>query len=101
MGCVSSILHRVGGISSSLSRIDGGITSSLEMAECGITSSLQYVSGINSSLARTSGISCRMGLVCRPGVGDKYLEIEPEIIWVYPDWAVDNNVYSNTRWNVD
>lgn len=33
-------------------------------------------------------------------VEDPYLEIEPETIWVYPDWAVDNDVYSNTKWNV-
>lgn len=33
-------------------------------------------------------------------VTDPYLEIEPETIWVYPDWAVDNDVYSNTKWNV-
>lgn len=30
-----------------------------------------------------------------------YLEIEPEIIWVNPDWAVDNDVYSNVTWNVN
>lgn len=30
-----------------------------------------------------------------------YLEIEPELIWVYPDWDVSNNVYSNTTWNID
>lgn len=30
-----------------------------------------------------------------------YLEIEPELIWVNPDWGVDNNVYSNTNWNID
>lgn len=29
-----------------------------------------------------------------------YLEIEPEIIWVYPDWSAYNDVYSNTTWNV-
>ena len=29
-----------------------------------------------------------------------YLEIEPEIIWVYPDWSAQNDVYSNTTWNV-
>ena len=29
-----------------------------------------------------------------------YLEIDPELIWVNPDWAVDNDVYSNTNWNV-
>lgn len=29
-----------------------------------------------------------------------YLEIEPELIWVYPDWSAHNDVYSNTTWNV-
>lgn len=29
-----------------------------------------------------------------------YLEIEPEVIWVYPDWSAYNDVYSNTTWNV-
>ena len=27
-----------------------------------------------------------------------YLEIEPEILWVYPDFDVENYVYSNTSW---
>jgi len=30
-----------------------------------------------------------------------YLEIEPEFIWVYPDFEVDNDVYSNLTWNVN
>ena len=29
-----------------------------------------------------------------------YLEIAPEVVWVNPDFAVDNDVYSNTFWNV-
>ena len=29
-----------------------------------------------------------------------YLEINPTVIWVYPDWAADNDVYSNTTWTV-
>lgn len=33
-------------------------------------------------------------------IEDPYLEIEPEVIWVNPDWAVDNDVYSNLTWNV-
>lgn len=33
-------------------------------------------------------------------VDNPYLEIEPEVLWVNPDWAVDNNVYSNLTWNV-
>lgn len=30
-----------------------------------------------------------------------YLEIEPDMIWVNPDWEVSNNVYSNTNWNIN
>jgi hypothetical protein len=41
-----------------------------------------------------------MGLVCRPNIAKPYLEIAPEIIWVYPDWSAYNEVYSNTFWNV-
>lgn len=30
-----------------------------------------------------------------------YLEIVPEIIWVYPDWEVENQVFSNTDWYIN
>lgn len=30
-----------------------------------------------------------------------YLDIEPELIWVYTDIDVSNNVLSNLTWNVD
>lgn len=40
-------------------------------------------------------------LVYRRGEEQPYLEIEPEIIWVVPDWAVDNEVFSNTTWNIN
>lgn len=40
-------------------------------------------------------------LVYRKGEVAPYLEIEPEIIWVVPDWAVDNEVFSNTTWNIN
>lgn len=30
-----------------------------------------------------------------------YLEIEPEILWVYPDFEVENFVYSNTDWYIN
>lgn len=40
-------------------------------------------------------------LVFQKGHTDPYLEIEPELIWVYPDMDTSNNVYSNTTWNID
>ena len=30
-----------------------------------------------------------------------YLEISPEVIWVYPDFDVENYVYSNTTWYIN
>ena len=100
MGCLSFILRRIGGITSSLTRIGGGIKTAFSR-EGGIASSFQRVGGIESYFRKVGGIQSRMGLVCKPNIMRPYLEIEPEIIWVYPDWAVDNNVYSNTHWNVD
>lgn len=40
-------------------------------------------------------------LVYRKGQTAPYLEIEPEIIWVIPDYDVSNNVFSNTTWNIN
>lgn len=80
MGCLSYKLTRIGGIDSSLTRVDGGITSTFK---------------------RIGGITCRMGLVCKPNIARPYLEINPEVIWVYPDWSAYNDVHSNTHWNVN
>ena len=80
MGCLTVKFTRVGGISASLTRVGGGISSSFK---------------------RVSGMTCRMGLVCKPGIQRPYLEINPTILWVYPDWSASNDVYSNTHWNVD
>lgn len=30
-----------------------------------------------------------------------YLEISPKVIWVNPDWGVDNDVFSNVTWNIN
>ena len=80
--------------------VDGGITSSFGRVDGGITSSLQCATGISASLTKVSGISCRIGLICKPDIGSKYLEIEPTVIWVYPDMDSINDVYSNTHWIV-
>ena len=80
MGCLTAKLTRVSGIDSSLTRVGGGISASLK---------------------RVGGMTCRLGLVCKPNILRPYLEIKPTVIWVYPDWAVDNEVYSNTHWRID
>ena len=37
---------------------------------------------------------------CGQIIPTAYLEIEPEVLWVYPDFEVENYVYSNTEWHI-
>lgn len=100
MGCLSFKLSRIGGGDASLTRV-GGHSMRLEDI-CDIDASLTMVDGdYRVSLKKKGGMACRMGLVCRTNIRVPYLEIAPTIIWVYPDIAVDNEVYSNTHWNVN
>ena len=52
-----------------------------------------------------SGVRAVVKVICVPGPTQEeiqyYLEIDPEIIWVYPDFEVDNMVYSNTDWTIN
>lgn len=66
-----------------------------------MSATAERVGGIGASMERKGGISCRFSLICSTGVVPPYLEINPEIIWVYPDWSAYNDVISNTHWNVD
>lgn len=102
MGCLSYKLTRVGGITASMTEVGCGMTASLSPYGGGLTASLvRKNGGISASFKRIGGMTCRMGLVCKPGIRKPYLEIEPKVIWVYPDWSAYNDVYSNTHWNVD
>lgn len=38
---------------------------------------------------------------CGQIIPTPYLEIEPEVLWVYPDFEVENYVYSNTEWHIN
>lgn len=103
MGCLSYKLTRVGcGMNASLTGVGGGISASLSRVGGGIEASLTMKDGgISANFKRVGGMSCRMGLICTPNISHPYLEINPEIIWVYPDWSAYNDVISNTHWNVD
>lgn len=105
-----------------LDRIGGALSASLSHG-CAITASLTgVISGNDAELMRVAGLEYGLTrLVCRNSclldrvesnikcefervyeeVGEaKYLEIEPTVLWVYPDIESMNDVYSNTHWNV-
>lgn len=75
----------------SFSVYNGGIESSLIPVPFMQDAWLNRIGGITSTLTYTSDVT---------PVPD-YLEIEPEVIWVYPDYESWNNVYSNTTWNIN
>jgi len=99
MGCLTVTYTRLGGMTASAERV-GGISCSASRIG-GIDATATRIGGICASMERKGGMTCRFALICDTGLVAPYLEINPEIIWVYPDWSAQNDVYSNTHWNVD
>ena len=99
MGCLAVKYTRFGGITVSAER-DGGISCSAFRIG-GIDATSTRIGGMDADLTRVGGIKCRFSLICTTNIIAPYLEINPEIIWVYPDWSAYNDVISNTHWNVD
>ena len=99
MGCLTVTYTRLGGMTASAERV-GGISCSATRFG-GVSATAERVGGMDASIERVGGMSCRFSLICSTGVVPPYLEINPEIIWVFTDWSAQNDVYSNTHWNVD
>ena len=100
MDGVSSHAERQDGISVSvegLNRIDA----SLEPDTIPYSFKFNRDGGIEFSAERLDGIQCTFTYTDKGDISKKYLEIEPEVIWVFPDWAVDNDVFSNVTWHVN
>lgn len=92
-------------VSLSLSRVDKRITEILVQI-CNKLETL--VSAVNTGLCistayANTGLTVATSIVCEvsPEEAVFYLEIEPEMIWVYPDFEVDNRVLSNTDWIIN
>ena len=98
MGCLSVTLARKGGIIADAERI-GGV--SCDLSRVGFAESfLTRIGGMEASAIRVSGMKCTFSFVCSSSIKTPYLEIAPEVIWIWDDPAY-NDVYSNTTWNVN
>ena len=114
MSRISCILEWIGGLSC---RVESGerMTSSLEGEGefytsltwigqglfCGITRIIHEVKGLFVSTKRVGGIQVSFTQVGTDPSEREYLEIEPEVIWVYYDLESMNDVFSNTNWNIN
>lgn len=79
---------------------DADIEKAIRLAEAKVVNS-----GLCVGVSKVEpGISAVIKIICTssaPDTTEYYLEIEPELIWVYPDWSVENRVYSNTNWIIE
>lgn len=102
MGCLTGKLTRVGGISVSFDRVSSGISVSLDRVNSFMALLTRIGGDIQTSHVRVGGdISVSFGLVCSPNISGPYLNIEPTVLWVYPNLENTNDVYSNTEWEIN
>lgn len=104
----------------SLCRVDG-IDASLSQS-CGMCAEVEETQHIKATLTKTSapfciklshkvgtelsaikigGITCTLVYVWDTNIGGPYLEISPNLIWVYSDLEALNEVFSNTTWKIN
>ena len=112
MSLISAILNRVDGIAASIERSGNGISvnpvsvsqmsaSLLPGKQTQFLFSFIKESGISVGATRMGFISCSLTYSGDMNISAPYLEIAPEILWVYPDLVSTNDVYSNVTWNVN
>lgn len=104
----------------SLCRVDG-INASLNRS-CGIHAEAEETPHIKANLTKTGtpfcikfshkvstelsavkigGITCTLVYVWDTNIGGPYLEISPNLIWIYSDLEALNEVFSNTTWEIN
>lgn len=98
MGCLLVDISRLGGVSVDADRI-GGISCDISRA-ASADARLSRVGGMEADMAREGKMKCRFAIVCSTGIMAPYLEISPEILWIWTDPAY-NDVYSNTTWGIN
>ena len=104
-GGVCACVESVGGLS-----VDYDVVKRANTTDCLIVQPIQNLdANIDFAYAKllAEASSCNVPIFvkidnfCGQIIPTPYLEIEPEIIWVYPDWAVENQVFSNTDWYIN
>lgn len=99
MSCVSVKITRVGEIGVGAELSSEGIRAGLTREAIGVR--CEKAQTDITALFDRDAIRARLSLVCRPSIREPYLEISPEVLWVYSDLEQYNDVLSNTYWHVN
>ena len=99
MKCISATLTRAESFSTSLSRTGEALGSTA--IRIGAIRGFYERQERGMKVAFTPlRIGVRLSPVCTPSIRNPYLEIEPEVLWVYADMVQYNDVISNTYWRI-
>ena len=100
VGEMSAFAEKEGGINAVAESVSG-INASLEPGVIPFAFSFDRNGGIVFNADRLDGIGCTFTYTDRKDISRKYLEIEPEVLWVWPDLESLNDVYSNVTWHIN
>lgn len=99
MNCIDVSSDRVGAVVTTAAKVADQVTG-VTCTRPSLRVEYEAAEGIGAT-ALAGHIGVLVSHVCTPSIRNPYLEIQPELIWVYPDWAVDNDVLSNTTWHIN
>ena len=98
--CINITVQRIGAVTTTATKEPDAITGVDCSAVGRIVPTLELQGRIYAA-ADVFPVTARVSHVCTPSIRHPYLEIEPEILWVYPDLESLNNVLSNTTWHIN
>ena len=113
MSCMSAVVTPVKpGITQAISTV-GGIESNAYIIHSDLDADAtadRVIKDINVSIDHLinkeevqivkNRLSVNITLTCSVSISKPYLEIDPEILWIW-SFTGDNDVYSNTDWNLN
>ncbi len=113
MSCMSAMVTPVGSEFTQAISTVGGIESDAYLIHSNLDANAtvdRVIKDINASIDHLinkeevqivkNRLSVNITLTCSVSISGKYLEIEPEVLWIW-SFTGDNNVYSNTVWSLN
>lgn len=98
---ITQAISTVGGIDSNAyvirSNLDANVSADRVIKDINV--SIDHLINKEDIQIIRSKISVSITLTCSVSLSRKYLEIEPEILWIWTTGS--NDVYSNTTWNLN
>lgn len=99
---------KAGSLYANSSLIADNVTASFGRSEPALAAQAEIVQWKSTvGFGKVGSLYAWSSMVCAPGIGpepvipdEKYLEIEPKILWVFEDLEMFNSVFSNVTWRV-